>query len=78
MPTKFQIDSAIQRWQTKHNQPLSYETLAHRAGTTVSALRRMNDGKTRMGDSRKILSLCKALECEPGDLIIQPGDEFRR
>lgn len=69
MPTYIDIEPALLRWQHKHNQRITYEELAKRAGISIAALYRMKSGEMISPDLRKINALCKVLECEPGDLI---------
>jgi len=69
MPTYIDIEPALLRWQHKHNQRITYEELAKRAGISIAALYRMKSGEMISPDLRKINALCKVLECEPGELI---------
>jgi putative transcriptional regulator len=69
MPTIIDIDSAVLKWQAKHNRRLTYDELAELAGISIAALYRMKSGEMITPDLRKINNLCKVLECEPGDLI---------
>ncbi|GEM_PF-642863 len=71
MPLIINIESALLQWQARHNQRMTYEELAERAGITIAALYRIKSGKTITPDLRKINAICKVLECEPGDLFIR-------
>ena len=71
MPTSINLEPALFRWQAKHQQRMTYETLADRAGISIAALYRIKSGNMITPDLRKINALCKVLECEPGDLIVR-------
>lgn len=71
MPTYIDIEPAVLKWQAKHNQRLTYDELAQRAGISIAALYRIKSGDMIAPDLRKINQLCKVLECEPGDLIVR-------
>lgn len=80
MPIKIELESAVLQWQAKHNRRLTYEELAERAGISIAALYRIKSGSMITPDLRKLNALCKALECEPGDLLVRtvtgsPGEE---
>ncbi len=63
------LDRAIYRWQSTHNERLTYTTLARRTGIPLATLNRMKSGNLIYPDLRKIDVLCDVLECEPGDLF---------
>lgn len=69
MPVYIDIEPALLKWQAKHNERMTNEDLAQRAGITIAALYRIKSGKMLTPDLRKINAICKVLECEPGDLI---------
>ena len=71
MPTKIDIESARLRWQAAYNRILSDEELIEMAKISMAALRRMRSGTMHIQDGFKILALCKALECEPDEIIIR-------
>jgi DNA-binding Xre family transcriptional regulator len=71
MPTKIDIESARLRWQVAYNRILSDEELIEMAKISMAALRRMRSGTMHIKDGSKILALCKALECEPDEIIIR-------
>jgi putative transcriptional regulator len=71
MPTFIDIEPALLRWQAKHNQRMTYDELAKRAGISIAALYRLKSGDVISPDLRKINEICKVLECEPGDLIFR-------
>jgi len=71
MPTYVNLEPALLRWQAHHQQRMTYETLAQRAGISIAALYRIKSGNMITPDLRKINALCKVLECEPGDIIVR-------
>lgn len=71
MPTKIDIESARQRWQSNHNRLLSDEELAEMAKISMAALHRMRSGTMHMPDISRILDLCRALECHPDEIILR-------
>lgn len=71
MPTYVNLEPALFRWQANHQERMTYETLAQRAGISIAALYRIKSGNMITPDLRKINALCKVLECEPGDLIVR-------
>ena len=71
MPTFIDIEPALLRWQARHNQRMTYDELAKRAGISIAALYRLKSGDVIAPDLRKINEICKVLECEPGDLIFR-------
>lgn len=71
MPTYINIEPALLRWQAKHNQRMTYDELAKRAGISIAALYRLKSGDVIAPDLRKINQLCKVLECDPGELIFR-------
>lgn len=71
MPTYVNLEPALFNWQARHQERMTYETLAQRAGISIAALYRIKSGNMITPDLRKINELCKVLECEPGDLIVR-------
>ncbi len=71
MPTYVNLEPALFKWQAKHQERMTYETLAKKAGISIAALYRIKSGNMITPDLRKINALCKVLECEPGDLIMR-------
>lgn len=71
MPTYVNLEPALLQWQAKHQERMTYETLAERAGISIAALYRIKSGNMITPDLRKINELCKVLECDPGDLIVR-------
>jgi DNA-binding Xre family transcriptional regulator len=69
MPTIIDIEFARRRWETRYNHSLSDDELIAMAKISMSALLRMRTGTMHMLDLRKILALCKALECDPSEVI---------
>ena len=71
MPTYIDLEPAIFNWQAKHQQRLTLEELAKKAGISIAALYRIKSGNMLSPDLRKINAICKVLECTPGDLIVR-------
>ena len=71
MPTYVDLEPALLQWQAKHNERLTYDALAEKAGISIAALYRIKSGNMITPDLRKINALCKVLECDPGDLIVR-------
>lgn len=71
MPSKIDIESARLRWEALYNRTLSDEDLIARANIPMAALRRMRSGRMHLRDGFKILALCKALECDPSEIIVR-------
>ncbi|MGJ3240434.1 MAG: helix-turn-helix domain-containing protein [Anaerolineae bacterium] len=71
MPTYINIDKALFEWQARHGKRLTNEALAEQTGISIAALYRIKSGDMLQPDLRKINELCKALECEPGDIIMR-------
>jgi len=69
MPISLNLDSAIYKWQSVHNKRMTYSELARQAGISLATLNRIKSGEVLYPDLRKINSLCKVLECAPGDLL---------
>lgn len=77
MPTYIDLEPALLRWQANHQQRMTYEELAEKAGISIAALYRIKSGSMITPDLRKINELCKVLECEPGDLMVRtPTDHM--
>jgi DNA-binding Xre family transcriptional regulator len=70
MPTKIDIESARLRWQAIYNRTLSDEELVEIARIPMAALHRMRSGTMYPQDRFKLLALCKAIECDPYEVII--------
>jgi len=71
MPSKIDLEAARLRWQAIHNRTLSDEELVERAKISMAALRRMTSGTMYAQDGFKILAVCKALECDPDEIIVR-------
>jgi len=71
MPTYVDLEPALLNWQARHQERMTYETLAKRAEISIAALYRIKSGNMITPDLRKINALCKVLECDPGDLIVR-------
>ena len=69
MPIKFNVDSALFRWQAKHNEKMTYAELAKRAGISEPTIYRLTSGQPTKIDLAKLNRICKVLECDPGDLL---------
>jgi putative transcriptional regulator len=50
---------------------LSQQKLANKAGIPQSTVSRIETGKTSAIDFALVEKLCRALKCEPGDLIVR-------
>ena len=69
MPIRFDLTSAILRWQARHGEKLTYAELAKRAKITEPTIYRLTSGQPTKLDLGKLNRICKVLECEPGDLL---------
>ena len=69
MPTRIDIESVWQRWQDKYNRILSDDKLIEMAKIPMASLRRIRSGTMSAFDLPKILPLCRALECDPIEII---------
>jgi putative transcriptional regulator len=69
MPIKLNFDTAIYRWQAKHNRRMTYNELAKRAGISEPTIYRLTSGQPTKLDLAKLNRICKVLECDPGDLL---------
>ena len=69
MPTFLRLDDALFKWQARHGKRMTYAELARRTGISIPTLYRMKSGELSHPDLRKINEICKALECEPGDVL---------
>ena len=56
---------------------MSSGELADKVGITQANLSILKTGKAKAVRFTTLAALCKALECQPGDLLeYQPGDEY--
>lgn len=69
MPIKLNFDSALFRWQAKHNTKMTYAELAKRTGISEPTIYRLTSGQPTKLDLAKLNKICKVLECDPGDLL---------
>jgi DNA-binding Xre family transcriptional regulator len=69
MPTRIDIEPVRRRWEAKYNRTLSDDELVEIAKISTAVLHRMTSGTMIAPDLRKILQLCKALECDPSEII---------
>jgi DNA-binding Xre family transcriptional regulator len=69
MPSYIDLEPALLRWQIKYNQSPTYAEVAQMAGISLGTLYRMMSGRMHIFDGRKIIPLCKALECEPEEIL---------
>lgn len=76
MPILVNLDKVILKWQSDHNERLTYTDLAWRAGISLATFNRIKANKFSKADLDKINRLCKVLECEPGDLLKRVETNF--
>jgi putative transcriptional regulator len=69
MPIRLDFDPAIFKWQAKHGVKLTYAELAKRAGISEPTIYRLTSAQPTKLDLQKLNSICKVLECNPGDLL---------
>lgn len=69
MPILVNLDNVILKWQSDHNERLTYRELARRAGISLATLNRIKRNEISNVSLTKINRVCKVLECEPGDLL---------
>jgi len=77
MPILVNLENVILKWQSDHNERLTYTDLAWRAGISLPTLNRIKSNKFSKADLDKINRLCKVLECEPGDLLKRVETKFQ-
>jgi putative transcriptional regulator len=69
MPILVNLDNVFLKWQSDHNERLTYAELARRAGISLATLNRIKANDISKVSLKKINRLCKVLECEPGDIF---------
>ena len=69
MAIKLSFDQAIFNWQAKHGERMTYAELAKRASISEPTIYRLTSGQATKLDLDKLNRICKALECNPGDLL---------
>ena len=70
MPIRVNLDRVLLQ------RRMSLTELADRVGVTIANLSILKTGKARAVRFSTLDALCRELECQPGDLIVQtPGDQ---
>lgn len=54
---------------------MSLTELAERVGITIVNLSRLKTGKVRAIRFSTLEALCKVLDCQPGDILVQVDDD---
>jgi putative transcriptional regulator len=68
MPIRVRLDRLLL------NRRMSLTELADRVGVTIANLSILKTGKARAIRFSTLASLCRELECQPGDLVVyEPG-----
>ncbi len=63
------VQSNIFKWEAKYNKRMTYKRLSEAAGISLAALNRMKSGKAKRISLSNLEKVCKALECQPGDIV---------
>lgn len=70
MPVRIRLDDLL------HDRRMTLTDLADRVGITLANLSILKTGKARAIRFSTLEAICRALECQPGDLMIwQEGED---
>lgn len=72
---KVKLREAIDIYKTRTGVRLTYESLAQLTGISVNTLQSLASRSSYNTRLSTIESLCRALECEPGELLELTKDE---
>jgi len=69
MPIRIELDSAIFRWQAKHNERMTMARLSELTGISQPTLYRIKSGEATNINLEKLNLICKVLECDLSDIM---------
>ena len=70
------MDIKVNLNEIMKKKKMSLNKLSEEVGITLSNLSNLKTGKAKAIRFTTLMKLCKALECQPGDLLVFEKDDF--